>query len=128
MINWAKSNIGGYRRVNMLTDIRRISGLAKLEKAVRLVSPDVVFPQYTMVESNFRAARRYYVRAKVEVTDLEGDNKYERWVSFYSNSRMSKQQWNTDFMQGYLAASSEPLELIKNIDIVSVEHKRGWAY
>ncbi|KKL23662.1 hypothetical protein LCGC14_2423180, partial [marine sediment metagenome] len=55
IINWARGTIGGYRRVNMLADIRRISGLAKLEKAVRSASSNVLFPKYTMVESNYRA-------------------------------------------------------------------------
>ncbi len=128
MINWAKGTIGGYRRINMLQDIRRITGLAKLEKAVRLVSPDVMFPQYTMVESNFRAARRYFVKGKMTVTDDETGEESERWVSFYSNKRMTKQVWTEDFIAGYAEGRYGAFETIKDVSIVSVEHKKGWAY
>ncbi len=128
MISWAKGTIGGYRRVNMLQDIRRITGLAKLEKAVRLVSPDVMFPQYTMVESNYRAARRYFVKGKMTVTDDETGEESERWVSFYSNKRMTKQVWTEDFIAGYAEGRYGAYETIKDVSIVSVEHKRGWAY
>ena len=128
MINWAKGTIGGYRRVNMLADIRRISGLGKLEKAVRLVTPDVLFPRYTMVESNFRAARRYFVKAKMTVFDDETGDTYDRWVSFYSNRRMTKQVWTEDFIKGYAQGKYGAHETIRDVQIVSVEHKQGWQY
>lgn len=128
MINWAKGTIGGYRRINMLSDIRRITGLAKLEKAVRALSPDETFPRYTMVESNYRAARRYYVRAKMDLTDLETGETYEKWVSFYDNKRMSKGMWSSDFLAGYAHGLYGAGVSIKHLEIVSVEHKKGWAY
>lgn len=128
MINWARGTIGGYRRVNMLGDIRRITGLAKLEKAVRLVSGSKLFPQYTMVESDFRSARRYFVKAKMLVYDEEIGDSYEKWVSFYDNQRSTKDQWTNDFMSGYVAGRYGEGVSIQSMEIVSVEHKKGWAY
>ncbi len=128
MINWAKGTIGGYRRINMLADIRRISGLGKLEKAVRRVAPDRLFPTYTMVESDFRSARRYFVKAKMQLIDDETGEVFQKWISFYDNQRSTKGAWSSDFMSGYVAGRYGEGVTIESMEIVSVEHKKGWAY
>jgi hypothetical protein len=116
-----------YRRVNMLADIRKFSGLAKLEKVARSLPGDVLYPRYGMVEAEFRAARRYLVTARMTLFDEEHQQEEERWVSFYSNTRMSKDQWTSAFVQGYAAGRYEANMQIVSVDIASVLHKPGWA-
>jgi len=117
-----------YRRVAMLADIRQFSGLAKLEGAVRRLDPAKLFPQYTMVESDYRSARRYLVRARMVIEDAESLEQSERWVSFYTNKRMSKDQWTEAFVAGYAHARYAEGESIISVSIASVEHKKGWGY
>jgi len=117
-----------YRRITMLADIRKISGLAKLEKQVRKVAPNKLFPQYAMVESKFRAARRYFIHARMMVTDEETGETVERWVSFFSNQRMTKDQWTEGFLAGYVSAMYGVGMSIESVELASVEHQRGWNY
>jgi hypothetical protein len=128
IINYLKPKGLTYRRVNMLADIRHFSGLAKLENTVKVVAGDVIFPRYAMVETEYRAARRYYVKARMTILDEDTLEESERWVSFYDNTRKSKDQWSADFVRGYMEGRYGVSELIQDVSIASVEHKRGWAH
>lgn len=117
-----------YRRTDMLADIRHFSGLAKLEGAVRAVAPTTIFPRHAMVETDLLRPRRYYVKARMTVFDELTLEEEERWVSFYTNQRMTKDQWSGDFIRGYVEGKYGAHEQIVNVEVASVEHKRGWSY
>ena len=117
-----------YRRTTMLLDIREFTGLMRLESTVRRVAWDVVFPQYGMVETYLRRARRYRVHAIAIQVDPRTGEETERNVSFYTNTRGSKNDWYDAFMQEYTGIPGTPSELIKDLEIISVEHQKGWKY
>jgi len=112
----------------MLADIRKVKGLAKLEAAVRKVSSTVLLPKYVMYEDDYRSARRYFVKATMQIFDEGSGDTYERWVSFYTNRRASKDQWTRDFLAGYVEGRYGSAEQILDMELVSVAHKKGWAY
>jgi hypothetical protein len=128
IINYLKPQGLTYRRVAMLADIRKFTGLAKLEHAVKATAGDVLFPRYAMVETEFRSARRYYVQARMTILDEDSLEESVRWVSFYSNTRMSKDQWTEAFVRGYAEGKYGEAEQILDVTIASVSHKRGWAH
>jgi hypothetical protein len=112
----------------MLADIRKVTGLARLENAVKIVAGDVTFPAYAMLDTEFRSARRYYVQARMTILDEDSLEESERWVSFYSNTRMTKDQWTEAFVRGYAEGKYGAAEQILDVEIASVQHKRGWAF
>lgn len=128
MINKARELGISYRRTEMLETTRWATGLSKLEGAVRRVAGDVMFPQYAMVPSSFRAARRYLIHATMSFIDpLTGESVKEH-ISFFSNIRMTKDQWLRDWFDKAVWSDSKEMAALHGAEIVSVEHKMGWDF
>lgn len=117
-----------YRRTTMLLDIREFSGLMRLERAVRAIPWDVVMPQYGMVETYLRRARRYRVFGIATRTDPRTGEESESVVSFYTNKRGSKNEWYEQFMREYQGSESEGAWMFTDFEVTSVEHQKGWKY
>lgn len=118
----------GYRRITMLADIRQVTGLARLERAVLGVAANVIFPQYGMVEGPLRRARRYRVYGRVTVEDVDTGAKEERMVSFYTDTRDSKEGWERSFLEETDVAGYGTGKRFAALTIASVEHQAGWGY
>ncbi len=117
-----------YRRVNMLADIRSASGLMKLEKTISTISASIPFPRYAMVESTLRRNRRYRVYGKLELNNaLTGEHEI-RNVSWYTNTRDSKEGWARDFLSAYERETYEGSMYAVDLTVSSVEHQSGWKY
>lgn len=117
-----------YRRTMMLLDIREFTGLMRLESAVKNIPWNVVMPQYGMVETYLRRARRYRVFGRVTRTDPRTGEEDEKPVSFYTNARGSKNDWYDAFMKEYQGSESEGAWLFTDFEVTSVEHQKGWKY
>jgi len=117
-----------YRRTTMLLDIREFSGLMRLESAVRNIPWNVVMPRYGMVETYLRRARRYRVFGIATRTDPRTGEEEEKPVSFYTNTRGSKNDWYDSFMEEYQGSESEGAWLFTDFEVTSVEHQKGWKY
>lgn len=117
-----------YQRTVMLADIRSFSGMAKLETTVRKIAGDLVFPQYGMVESTLRRARKYRIYGTLTLEDQDTWETTQRHVSFYSDDRRSKDDWEAEVMDLYEGGIYEEARRINLFEITSVEHQRGWNY
>jgi hypothetical protein len=117
-----------YRRTTMLADIRVATGLMKLEKAVRNVAPNILFPIYTMVSSQLRRGARYRVYGTLNVLNTKTGEITPRRISFYTDVRQSKAEWAASFLDVYEGEPYEPNQNIFGMEITSVEHQEGWAY
>jgi len=118
----------GYRYQTMLQDIRTLGGLAKHEKAIRKIALDQVVPRHLMVETYIARGYRYLVRGKLKVWDEATGTEKEKWVSFYTDVLKTKRDWTTEFLTPYTQYQYAPGEYIRGLEIVSVEHQRGWAH
>ena len=127
IINWLKPKGLSYRRQTMLRDIRTFTGLERMEKAVRLVDPAKLFPQGSMVESSFRAARRYKIHGTIAYIDPETGETVEDHISFYSNQQMTKDQWLKDWFDKAAWTDSKEMAAMHSVTITSVEHQAGWG-
>jgi hypothetical protein len=117
-----------YRRQTMLEDIRYFTGKLKLEDAVRRVGADVLFPQHAMVETYLRRARKYRVFGDLTIEDPVTGEKLTRTVSFYTNKRASKRDWEQDFFGEFEGSESQGSMRFLSLEIRSVEHQSGWKY
>lgn len=117
-----------YRRTTMLLDIREFTGLMRLEHTVRTIPWNVVMPQYAMVEVVPRRPRRYRVFGIVTRTDPRTGEETEKAVSFYTNTRGSKNDWYDAFMKEFQGSESEGDWFFTDFEVTSVEHSRGWRY
>lgn len=127
MINEAKKLGVSFRRSEMLGMTRWATGLAKLEAAVRRAGGDELFPQYAMVPSDFRAARRYLIHAEIYFTDPVTGQEVTEHISFFDNTRKTKNQWLGDWFDRAAWTDSKEAAAIHGAVVVSVEHKMGWA-
>lgn len=127
MINEAKRLNISFRRKEMLTTTRWATGLAKLEAAARRADPDQLFPQYAMVPSDFRSARRYLIHAEIYFTDPVTGQSVTEHISFFDNTLKTKNQWLGDWFDKAAWTDSKEAAAIHGATIVSVEHKMGWA-
>lgn len=118
----------GYRRITMLADIRQVTGLSRLERTVIGVVSDVLFPQFGMVESPLRRARKYRVYGRVTVEDVDTGAREERMVSFYTDTRDSKEGWERSFLAESEGTESRGAQRYVALQIASVEHQAGWSY
>jgi uncharacterized protein related to proFAR isomerase len=117
-----------YRRTTMLADIREFTGLMRLEKTVRQVAMDAIFPQHAMVETYLRRARRYRVFGTLTVEDPLTWERKEVNVSFYTDDRKSKEEWEQDFFEEFRDSESAQGGELLDLQIRSVSHQSGWSY
>lgn len=127
MINRAKELGISYRRKEMLETTRWATGLNKLEAAVKRTAGDALFPQYAMVPSDFRSARRYLIHGVSTFTDPITGDLVKEHISFFSNVRMSKNQWLAAWFEKAAWTDSKEWVAQHGVEIVSVEHKMGWS-
>ncbi len=118
----------GYRRTTMLEDIRQITGLARLENTVKNLPSNLLFPQYGMVQSYLRRARRYRVYVRATVEDLKTGESFEKMTSFYTDSRMSKDDWESTWLDQFAESASGKMFGVVDGRIASVEHNVGFDY
>ncbi len=112
----------------MLDDIRQINGLAKLEMQVLNIPSSQLFPQFGMVESYLRRARKYRVYVRVSYEDIESGEITESMASFYTDERKSKDAWEQDFSEMFPESESGKMYSLSDARIASVEHQRGFSY
>lgn len=117
-----------YRRQTMLSDIRELTGLMAKEAATRSVGSNVLFPKGNMVETDLRRARNYRVFGDVIYTNIETGESRSQVISFYTNDRLSKDDWASSFEEDKEESEYLPEESVSGLTIRSVEHNKGLPY
>lgn len=117
-----------YRRMSMLSDIRREVGIFKFGKAVVSLGSDVQIPKRIMVETDLLRARKYRVYGTAKYVNIEtGRTTYEP-VSFYDNTLRTKDQWSEEYISQKEEAKYREEVVCEGIEIFSVEHNKGFRY
>lgn len=118
----------GVQRQWGLGQIREISGLMRLERAVRGHPRDVLPHRGLMVETELRRPRRYRVFADVTYFNTETGERQSQLISFYDDERLTKEQWRSAFDVARGESAYRTDEVVEKFDIRSIEHNKGWSY
>lgn len=118
----------GYRRIDMLKDVREITGLMKMEKYVKAFSGSEKFSKFGMVEHELSKDRRYRVFGRITSTSRDTGEVITQSISFYDDELRSKDNWVKAFQDEFIWEKCRPDREISKIEITSVEHQQGWSY
>lgn len=125
---WLAGHGASYRRITMLSDIRQFRNMAKFSPRVVKYGSAKIIPKSIMSEVDLSRARRYRVFGMAKYTDVEtGAVRYKN-VSFYDDTRRSKDDWATEFEDMIKAEDYKPDQAISDVQILHVEHNRGLDY
>lgn len=128
IINMARDLGGGYRRTDMLEDIRVAQGKAKNQYWVEKVAGNEVIPQGLMVEKDLGVDRKYRVYGTYTYYDVEDNNYYDVTRSFYVDDYASKDDWEDTFAGTFVQRACHVDEEYIGFNITSVEHNKGYKY
>ena len=125
---WLGGHNATYRRVTMLADIRQFRQVAEFgPKVVKLPTSKIV-PKSILSEVDLSRARRYRVYGMGKYTDVETGAVRYRNLSFYDDTRRSKDEWAEEFERMKQAENYKPDQEITDIQIIHVEHNKGLSY
>lgn len=128
IIRIARSFGGGYRRTEMLADIRTSGQRFMNQYFVEKTASNEVIPQGLMVEKDLGYDAKYRIYGNYSYYDEESDDYFEETKSFYSDDLTQKGKWEDDFVSAFDESYlSEGKEFIA-FNITGVEHNTGYDY
>ena len=129
MIKMAQKMGGGYRRTDMLADIRKYTGRIKYEAPIRAMGGNNAVPRGWMVETDLNEpGANYRVFGKAQFYDWNTGTEFEQTVSFYHTDLMKKDDYARDFNDYFRGGyQEENLELL-SFDQTALEHNLGKPY
>ena len=129
MIAWAKeSGLGSYRRTTMLSDIRSTVGLLKGAYQAMRARRDDYFPRNLMQEIDLGRNRRYRVFGQASYMNLDTGQESLKAVSFYTDSLMSPDEWQADFVRRLADYEYGASTSASDLKITGVQHNIGFQY
>jgi hypothetical protein len=116
-----------YRWAEIRKDYNEYLGLKYYQDYWNKIKPDALPKRFQFVEKDLPSGRPYYTRYYVEFENPETGERYERYVSFYTNHPISKNE-ALEYMED-LYASAEYEGKAVPIEIRSQEFFRqsGWV-
>ena len=118
----------GWRRQVMLADIREVTGMMKLERIVRAIPRNQLPRKSHMVETDLRRARKYRIFVEAHVEDIETGEQYIVKKSMYSDELNTPEGWESEYIDHEQEDTTDPTKWINGVDLVSIEHNKGFAY
>lgn len=128
IIRWLGKYGVHVRRATMLADIRQFRNMAQFGPRVVKYATGKIIPKSLLSEVNLSRARRYRVYGMAKYTDVETGYVRYKNVSFYDDTRRSKDEWSEEFEDMMKAEDYKPDQAISDIRILHVEHNRGLDY
>lgn len=128
IIGWLGDYNATYRRVTMLSDIRRYTNMQDFGSKIVDYNIEKIMPKSFMSEIDLTRARRYRIYATAKYTDRESGAVSYRRLSFYDDTRRSKTAWGDEFKRMVGAETYMPDYDIDNVEVLMVEHNRGLDY
>ena len=126
--SWLGSYGASYRNTTMLADIRKFRNLAEYSPRVIAASPTTAISKSLLSEVELTRPRKYRVYAEGKYTDLEtGYTRYKN-LSFYDDTRRSKEDWAYEFEIAKREAEYMPNTSITDVRILAVEHNTKLGY
>lgn len=128
MIRELTRTTGTWRKTTMLRDIREAIDIETFGKAVREIPINVRMPKSVMVETELTRPRRFRIFSRVRETNIYTGRITYTKVSIYDDSWRTPEQWSEELLRQKKKSDSDPTVTIDDIDLVLVEHNKGWRY
>lgn len=128
IIKYAQSVGGGYRRTDMLNDIRVATGRFKNEYFVNNLGSNEVVPTGLMIENDLSYDASYRVYGRYVYYDEFQDEYFEETKSFYTDDLANKGKWSDDFYATYGEKYEFLGQMFMSFEITAVEHNIGYSY
>ena len=117
-----------YRWQTLLADYREFTGLAKYEKQMKDYSGVKAVPRNWMEEIQLRQARKYRLIGQATYYDAETGKEFKKYVSMYTDDRMSKDGWTTQFGDLKRAYQYQEGWDLVDIEWEGIQHNKGYDY
>jgi hypothetical protein len=117
-----------YKTETLYADYREFKGVVLNELPLKNLRATTKVPKSMMSEAVFRRPRRYLVAGRAQMLDVATGVIDERFVSWYADVAISKEDLAQIFIDASLKKGSIPGEQVLNIDIVSVRHNKDMSY
>lgn len=118
----------GYRRINMLADVREFAGLIRREVAARSTPVGEKPKPGVMVEMELKRPYKYRVFADVDYEDIETGAIQSQTVSFYTDELKPFDDWVEDYIADIEKEKYRPDVFVARMEIKGIEHAKGWEY
>jgi len=128
IIGIARRSGGGYRRQDMLSDIRAITGRVKMQTQVENLAVGVSVPKHLMVNTDLGFPYKYRVYGESTYFDEELETEVIKTSSFYTDDLDTIETWEGDFVGFYEGQYSENNQTLRQFKVKGVEHNRGYSY
>lgn len=129
MIKIAQKLGGAYRRQDMLTDIRQLTGRIKYQGNITTMGGNNAVPRGWMVEVRLNEpGANYRVFGKATFYDWNSGTEIVQTVSFYHTDLMAKDDYAEDFNMYFNSGYSEQNMELLGFDQTALEHNLGQPY
>ncbi|KKM24363.1 hypothetical protein LCGC14_1605840 [marine sediment metagenome] len=125
---WLAGHNATYRRITMLADIRQFRNAVIFGPRVLDYPGNKIIPKSLLSEVNLTRARRYKMVGMGKYTDVETGAVRYRHLSFYGDTRLSKDEWAEEYERQHPAGACIPGSEVTDIQILLVEHNKGLDY
>ena len=117
-----------YRWQTLLADYREFKGMYAYEDPIRRLSGVRSIPRTLMTEIELRQRRKYRLIGEATYYDKETGREFKKHVSMYTEDRMSKEGWTSQFDDMKRIYRYQEGWGLLGIDWRVVQHNRGWDY
>lgn len=118
----------GYRKQDMLADIRVFSGRHANQTQVTSLGGNNAVPTNYMVETELRRPYKYRVYGETHYYDFETGDEIIQEGSFYTDELAKKQDWEQAYVDNIRNSPSVPNTEIMSFRVTSVEHNEDFSY
>ena len=128
MIDYARSEGGGYHYDTMREDARKFTGRLKYQGQIERLNPETPIPRGWMVETRLNQDVKYRVHGYATIVDPDTGLPVEIPASFYTDDAGSDIEHHKAFMDYYSSRyEEEDIELL-SFRTRAVEHHAGYSY
>lgn len=117
-----------YRWTTLLSDYREFTGMVRYQKQVTEYSGIKALPRTWMEEIHLRQARKYRLIGQATYYDTETGREFKKYVSMYTDDRMSKDGWTSQFSDMKRIYKYQEAWSILDIEWQAIQHNVGYDY
>ena len=117
-----------YRWTVLLSDYREFQGMVRYEKQVTQYSGIKALPRSWMEEIRLRQARKYRLIGRATYFDSVTGREFTKNVSMYSDDRMSKDGWTSQFIDTKRVYEYRMDWAVVDVGWYVVQHNKGYDY
>lgn len=118
----------GYRKQDVLNDIRVFSNRNKMSTQIEGLTGNRVVPTNYMTDTELRRPYKYRVYGEIHSWDFEEGTEVISQGSFYTDDLAKKEDWEESFKDQYRRSEKYPDLEIMSFHISGVDHNEGFGY